>query len=520
MDVSIVEFYAEQEGYHCGYCKSDDTNYSHGMWAHTMTVQDYQDLIDRGWRRSGMYCYKPTLDRTCCPMYTIRCAALELQLSRSQRKVLRRMNAFLCRGETRAGLCRAARRASGMEVSYDTDVAERAATAQAEQRSGATEVMSVDESIQRTVGPAVSNSAGAASQSAGDASTAASTGGSSGGRPAARPPRRKAKLLRLQRKRLRLVARGLSEEEADRRILARKRPGNHEGKSLEQILGEAGVPSPVHSLQVRLVRSQPPGRELQQSLEDAHRLYCKYQLAVHGDPPDKCTLQQFTRFLVRSPLQPWEPSDGPASGYGSFHQQYWLDGRLIAVGVVDILPRCVSSVYFYYDPELSHLSLGTYASLRELEFTRALHRATPTLQYYYMGFYIHSCVKMRYKANYRPSFLLCPETYRWIPVERCLPLLDVSKYSRLCEDAGVCDQDGCVVLGQCAVMTARPARRVGSRADGSAWLQVVVLWKHTAMRFSVFAAKSSPGPDCLQEVEQYARLVGMTCARRMLLIRP
>jgi len=22
-----------------------------GMWAHTMTVEDYQDLIDRGWRR-------------------------------------------------------------------------------------------------------------------------------------------------------------------------------------------------------------------------------------------------------------------------------------------------------------------------------------------------------------------------------------------------------------------------------------------------------------------------------------
>jgi len=22
-----------------------------GMWAHYMTVEDYQDLIDRGWRR-------------------------------------------------------------------------------------------------------------------------------------------------------------------------------------------------------------------------------------------------------------------------------------------------------------------------------------------------------------------------------------------------------------------------------------------------------------------------------------
>jgi arginine-tRNA-protein transferase len=43
-----------------------------------------------------------------------------------------------------------------------------------------------------------------------------------------------------------------------------------------------------------------------------------------------------------------------------------MNGRLIAVGVIDILPRCVSSVYFYYDPELGHLSLGTYASLRHV----------------------------------------------------------------------------------------------------------------------------------------------------------
>lgn len=27
---SIVEYYAEHEGYRCGYCSSTDTNYSHG----------------------------------------------------------------------------------------------------------------------------------------------------------------------------------------------------------------------------------------------------------------------------------------------------------------------------------------------------------------------------------------------------------------------------------------------------------------------------------------------------------
>lgn len=65
--------------------------------------------------------------------------------------------------------------------------------------------------------------------------------------------------------------------------------------------------------------------------------------------------------------QPWQPGNGPEQGYGSFHHQYWLDDRLIAVGVLDILPHCVSSVYLYYDPEYSFLSLGTYASLRWVE---------------------------------------------------------------------------------------------------------------------------------------------------------
>ncbi|KAI4502285.1 hypothetical protein M0802_002967 [Mischocyttarus mexicanus] len=70
--LSIVEYSAQAEVHACGYCNSPDTNFSHGMWAHYLTVQDYQNLIDRGWRRSGNYCYKPTMNRTCCPTYTIK----------------------------------------------------------------------------------------------------------------------------------------------------------------------------------------------------------------------------------------------------------------------------------------------------------------------------------------------------------------------------------------------------------------------------------------------------------------
>lgn len=59
------------------------------------------------------------------------------------------------------------------------------------------------------------------------------------------------------------------------------------------------------------------------------------------------------------------------------------------------------------------------------------------LKYYYMGFYIHSCQKMRYKAGIKPSKLLCPETYVWCDIDKCLPKLDESKYSRLNDDSNV-----------------------------------------------------------------------------------
>ena len=51
------------------------------------------------------------------------------------------------------------------------------------------------------------------------------------------------------------------------------------------------------------------------------------------------------------------PEHLPAD-YGAYHQLYRLDGQLIAMGVIDILPNCVSSVYFMYDKEWEKLSLG------------------------------------------------------------------------------------------------------------------------------------------------------------------
>jgi hypothetical protein len=57
-------------------------------------------------------------------------------------------------------------------------------------------------------------------------------------------------------------------------------------------------------------------------------------------------------------------------------------------------------------------------------------RFRPQLKYYYLGFYIHSCPKMRYKGEYEPSALLCPVTHRW--VSEAGPLQDARR-----EEAGL-----------------------------------------------------------------------------------
>jgi len=83
-----------------------------------------------------------------------------------------------------------------------------------------------------------------------------------------------------------------------------------------------------------------------------------------------------------SPLEKENSPRGPDCSYGSFHQQFWLDGKIIAMGVIDILPYCVLSVYLYYNLDYLFLSLSVYSALRETAFTRQLHDKTPQFSYY------------------------------------------------------------------------------------------------------------------------------------------
>lgn len=81
----------------------------------------------------------------------------------------------------------------------------------------------------------------------------------------------------------------------------------------------------------------------------------------------------------------------------ALQSEYYLDDQLIAIGYLDHGIDCLSSVYFVYDTAFSHLSLGTFSILKEIEYAQSLG-----LPYYYLGYYVRDCQSMNYKDRFHP----------------------------------------------------------------------------------------------------------------------
>uniref|UniRef100_A0A672PVM9 Arginyl-tRNA--protein transferase 1 n=1 Tax=Sinocyclocheilus grahami TaxID=75366 RepID=A0A672PVM9_SINGR len=476
---SIVEYFGGDGGYRCGYCKHENGNFSHGMWSHTMTVQDYQDLIDRGWRRSGKYVYKPLMNKTCCPQYTIRCHALNFHPSKTHKKTLKKVNRFLSKGEMPVE-----RHDEGLE-GEPMDSAHEAGVQPPRQ-----DLLKIDHSEVQDIStsPDTDTTNSTAPITPREDAVPA---------PAEKTPNVTPKSGQSHRIQARQEKRRRKDEERQRRERGERgkkkilvpfprhtvdRPSTSWVSFSAMLGGGTGQPSvdglTLLRLPVRLVPVSFEDPDFLASYEQSAALYARYQTTVHGDSPYECGESE----AETAP-------DGPDVGYGSFHQQYWLDGRIVAVGVLDILPSCVSSVYLYYHPEFSSLSLGTYSALREIAFTRQLQQQSPKLAYYYLGFYVHSCPKMRYKRRVPPPpSLHLPPT----PSTRCFPKLPVNSTSRPKETSDAC-----------------ALKELG---------RVLVLHRRTVMPYAAYARKRK-GSNDEKEVEQYASLLGQTCAEKILLYR-
>ncbi|GAP89003.2 putative arginine-tRNA-protein transferase [Rosellinia necatrix] len=172
-----------------------------------------------------------------------------------------------------------------------------------------------------------------------------------------------------------------------------------ESQSLKQ------PPAPAHSLDVTL--------EIDDYTEEKYAVYENYQRIVHQEPSSEISREGFAKFLCNSPLRrkSVRGSDGQEKRLGSYHQCYRLDGQLVAVGVLDLLPHAVSAVYFLYHESIHSWSPGKLGALREISLA-----IEGGYRWWYPGFYIHTCPKMRYKMDYSPQQILNPDDMQWVEV--------------------------------------------------------------------------------------------------------
>ncbi|MCI0571203.1 MAG: arginyltransferase [Myxococcaceae bacterium] len=133
----------------------------------------------------------------------------------------------------------------------------------------------------------------------------------------------------------------------------------------------------------------------------------------------------------REDARGWEPSPLTQKEYAlqfSFphpcaRELTWWDDeasggpRLVAVGLCDETPRAWSAAYFFYAPDLAHLSPGTANVVFQVELAR--ERGIPHV---YLGYRVRGCASLRYKETFHPHELLegRPAFHappRWVRVE-------------------------------------------------------------------------------------------------------
>ncbi|GJJ78040.1 arginyl-tRNA---protein transferase [Entomortierella parvispora] len=373
----------------CGYCGSENSTHVFGAFAYRLASQDYQDLLDRGWRRFGLYLYKPNVRDSCCKQYTIRLDASKFAPSKGQRRVMGRVIRYIRHQYVPLKISRESiTREDTVALEDDGLAAETASDTQRSTRQKSTSPsLGKNESVPTDFLQAIRSS---------DSDT------------------------------------------------------------------ETGVS--VEGWRQFKVKLEPATYS-----QEKFDLFCEYQKGIHGVAPSMITRESFDKSVTLTPLSIESPKNKlekrDFQGYGTYHYCFYLDGKLVALAVLDILPRCVSSDYFFYDPTLSSLSLGKYSTLREIALIQEL-KTIPgyeDIEYYTMGHYVHSASKTHYKAMYHPSYLMDPESFTWTPFERCIYLLQSRQYFSL----SLCDLFHPRVKGLMITVTAEKKNREKVLAQAS-----------------------------------------------------
>ena len=178
------------------------------------------------------------------------------------------------------------------------------------------------------------------------------------------------------------------------------------------------------------------------------QVYKKYQMNIHKESESEIDYDDFDDNWGKSNLTDnigiKLPSDLSSKTkhpeiypkkYGCYNFIHRIDDKIVAVGVVDILPTFLSSVYLYYDTDYQFLDLGILTAILEIEYAKSFHDLIDNnFKYYTMGFYNENVQKLRYKGFYYPTQILDRFTMNFVYLHDVQNILKEGKHVQLSKE--------------------------------------------------------------------------------------
>ena len=490
LGINVARLYSEDDGRKCGYCKQPNSSFSFGTTIDSYPVEIYERMMKDGWRRCGDYVYIPNLEKTCCKLYTHRLNVEEFKINKDQKKVMKRFRKYLS-GEYEQNLEKnkdkeeKEKKPSIIEKDkiYEKiekilneyikeekylDIIEkyiniidknllREKVKQLHVKKNTNNKFKFDYSIDfifviRKIIESLVEKNKAQFNSYDNLQLDLFENFK-------QFYNSENEILELSTKtghiniidKTKINNNNINEIKKEKKTNIKKekkeKPKEAEKEKYTFDYFQEFVNEPEIYLPLKHKYTFEVTDKIQINPEK-FQVYKKYQMNIHKDPESKVDYNRFDNSWGKSNLKDnigiklppdlssktKHPEIYPKK-YGCYNFIHRIDGKIVAVGVVDILPTFLSSVYLYYDTDYQFLELGVVTAILEIEWARSFHDLIDkNFKYYTMGFYSENVQKLRYKGFYYPTQILDRFTMNFVYLHDVQNILKEGKHVQLSKE--------------------------------------------------------------------------------------
>ena len=492
LEVNIVGFNNDDKGHECGYCNNKTGSCSFGLSINKYPVDIYENMMKDGWRRCGDYVYLPNIEKSCCKLYTCRLNVEEFQINKEQKKIMRRFRNYLS-GEydlNKEKLKQKEEQKNDAKMKNIDELQEKIEKIlkdylkqkkffqiiekyikidnilldkklnEIHVRKNTNKKFNFDYSIDFIyVTLKIIESENKKNKVKFDNVKSLQSDLFNNFKEFYNSKNEELVLFE-QTGHINIIDKTKSKKMIEENKIEKKRENKIKDVKIEKKEKKKKVdpekysleyfPEIVNEPEIHLPLKHIYTCELTDKIQiddERFQVYKKYQMNVHKETNEETTKSGYNRAWgttdlidnkgIKLPSDLNKKTKHPEmypNKYGTYNFIHRLDGKIIAVGIWDILPTCLSSVYLYYDTDYQFLDLGVFTAIREIEYVKSFHDLIDkNFKYYMMGFYCETVQKLRYKGFYQPTELLDRYTMNYVYLKDVQKLISDGKNHKLSE---------------------------------------------------------------------------------------